>query len=422
MARRETKVLTDVQIRHWIKAGQPLAKADGDGLTFTLSAAGLAAWVLRYRYGGRRAEVTVGRYPDMGLTQARKEAAALRVRINSGENPALIRRREKTAAVAALTVRQLVDDYREKVLPARAAKTRATHEYHLDSFIVPKLGAMHARDVEPGDIIAMIEDAKKRWPTSSLMLNTATRLFAHAAGKRIISVNPCRGIELSAILGVRPPRRQRLMLTENELRTLLQTIDEVGRQNGLMLRILLATGVRSGELCNAEWDEFRLDDALWTIPAGRIKTRASNNSAFAVPLAPAVIAWFTELRGLACGSRYVFPARQAGRRARLDGDGPQAENTMWAALVRYLDSHSDKVRAFTPHDLRSTARSHLRAMGVDRDIAERALNHKLPGMEGIYDKGDYLKERQVALELWARFLNACESGERWNVTPMRKTG
>lgn len=422
MARRESKVLTDVQIRHWIKAGQPIAKADGDGLTFTLSAAGLAAWVLRYRYGSRRAEVTIGRYPDMGLTQARKEAAALRVQINSGDNPALIRRREKTAAVAALTVRQLVDDYRNKVLPARAAKTRATHEYHLDSFILPKLGAMHARDVEPGDIIAMIEDAKKRWPTSSLMLNTATRLFAHAAGKRIVAVNPCRGIELGAILGARPPRRQRLMLTENELRTLLQTIDDVGRQNGLMLRILLATGVRSGELCNAEWDELRLDDALWTIPAGRIKTRSSNNAAFTVPLAPSVVEWFKELRGLAARSRFVFPTRQATRRERLKSDAPQAPNTMSAAIDRYLTTHPGNVRALTPHDLRSTARSHLRAMGIDRDIAERALNHKLPGMEGIYDKGDYLKERRAALELWARFLSVCESGEQWNVTPMRKTG
>ena len=41
--------LTDIQIRAWVKAGQPLAKSDGDGLTFTLSQGGVAAWVLRYR-------------------------------------------------------------------------------------------------------------------------------------------------------------------------------------------------------------------------------------------------------------------------------------------------------------------------------------------------------------------------------------
>ena len=64
---RDKGLLSDLQIRHWIKAGTPLAKADGNGLTFTLSAAGVAGWILRYRHGGRRRELTIGRYPDIGL-------------------------------------------------------------------------------------------------------------------------------------------------------------------------------------------------------------------------------------------------------------------------------------------------------------------------------------------------------------------
>ena len=63
--------LTDVELRNWIKAGQPVAKSDGDGLTFTLSAKGTAAWTLRYRFGGKPKELTLGRYPDMTLTKAR---------------------------------------------------------------------------------------------------------------------------------------------------------------------------------------------------------------------------------------------------------------------------------------------------------------------------------------------------------------
>ncbi|SIT35265.1 Integrase family protein [Paraburkholderia ribeironis] len=420
MAKRESKVLSDTQLRHWVNAGEPVAKSDGDGLTFTLSAAGLAAWVLRYRHGGRRGEITLGRYPDVGLAQARKDAAARRVQIANGENPSLIRRREKTAAVTALTVRQLVEDYRIKVLPAKAEKTRLSHNYHLDVFIGPKLGPMLARDVQAGDIIAMVEDAKKPWPTSALMLNTTNRLFAHAAGKRIITSNPCAGIELSAILGPRPPRRQRLMLTEAELRKLLTSVDTVGRQNGLCLRILLATGVRSSELFKARWSEVNLgEDASWTVPAERIKTRASNNAAFTVPLSAHVVGWLEELKNLAAGSDFVLPARQARRKAEAGGDTHQAENTLWAALNRLFDSPLTGVRRFTPHDMRSTIKSHLRAMGVDRDISERVLNHKLAGVEGVYDKGDYLRERRHALELWSQFLHACETGAEWNVTPLR---
>ena len=67
--------LTDLQIRKWIKAGEPVAKADGDGLTFTLSAKGTAAWVLRYRFGGKGRELTLGRYPDLTLAKARELAA-----------------------------------------------------------------------------------------------------------------------------------------------------------------------------------------------------------------------------------------------------------------------------------------------------------------------------------------------------------
>ena len=76
--------LTDLQIRHWVKAGVPLAKADGGGLTFTLS----AGWILRYSFGGRRRELTIGRYPDIGLAEARGIATLKRAEVQQGRNPA----------------------------------------------------------------------------------------------------------------------------------------------------------------------------------------------------------------------------------------------------------------------------------------------------------------------------------------------
>ncbi|MFC3935740.1 hypothetical protein ACFOW3_14065, partial [Acidovorax facilis] len=76
--------------------------------------------------------------------------------------------------------------------------------------------------------------------------------------------------------------------------------------------------------------------------------------------------------------------------------------------------------SFTPHDTRSTAKSHMKAMGVSNEVSERALNHVLKGMEEIYDQYDYLPERQAALELWAAFLVACEQGLPWTVVPLRR--
>ncbi len=87
--------LTDLQIRHWIKAGETLARADGGGLTFTWSAGGAAGWILRYSHGGGRRELTIGRYPDIGLADARGIATLKRAGIMQGRNPAADKQKAK---------------------------------------------------------------------------------------------------------------------------------------------------------------------------------------------------------------------------------------------------------------------------------------------------------------------------------------
>ena len=118
--------LTDLQIRHWIKAGAPLAKADGGGLTFTLSAGGAAGWVLRYSHGGRRRELTIGRYPDIGLADARGIATIKRAEILQGRNPAADKQKAKATAAKDWTVRELAKDYRAKKLTSLAHSTQVS--------------------------------------------------------------------------------------------------------------------------------------------------------------------------------------------------------------------------------------------------------------------------------------------------------
>jgi hypothetical protein len=117
---RDKGHLTDLQVRHWIKAGKPLAKADGDGLTFTLSADGVAGWILRYRHGGRRRGLTIGRYPDIGLAEARGIATLKRAEVQQGRNPAAEKQKAKAIAARDWTVRHLAKDYRAKKLVSLA--------------------------------------------------------------------------------------------------------------------------------------------------------------------------------------------------------------------------------------------------------------------------------------------------------------
>ena len=111
---RDKGLRSDLQRRHWIKAGTPLANADGNGLTFTLSAAGVAAWTLRYRHGARRRELSIGRYPDIGLADARGIATIKRAEIVQGRNPAADKQKAKATAAKDRTVHEVVKDYRAK--------------------------------------------------------------------------------------------------------------------------------------------------------------------------------------------------------------------------------------------------------------------------------------------------------------------
>lgn len=417
MARRGN-LLDDVQIRRWIAKGEAVARSDGEGLTFTLSASGTAAWVLRYRVAGvRRKELTLGNYPDLTLAAARKLARERRVDVDQGKDPAAEKKVDKMRTKMAWTVRQLIEDYKAKKLttPPLAEGTVYYRKWDLDRVITPKLGSMEVRNVTPADLVHVIESSKRSWTICKRLLTSAKLLFAHACGKRLIDVNPCVGIELTALMGARPPIRKRVMLSEDELRILLKNINDIGIENGLALRILLATCVRSIELAKARWEHVDLEAGTWWVPDESVKTRVG----FLVPVTATVAGWFKELKALAGNSSWVLPARTERRRTRL-GDTHVGKTTLWAAVTRAFGREQIDVRRFTPHDTRSTAKGHMRNMGIPNDITEIALNHALKGMEAVYDVREEIPERRFALEKWAAFIEACEAGRPWNFTPIRR--
>jgi integrase len=415
---KSTYLLDDLQIKHWINQGIAVARSDGEGLTFTLSSSGTATWVLRYRIGaGRRKELTLGNYPDIALSAARKLARQRRAEIDQGKDPAAEKKIEKMRSNMAWTVNNLINDFKEKRLttPPLAEKTVYYRKRDVEHVIKPKLGSMEVRKISPADIVHMLESAKRSWTVSKRILTSTKKLFEHACGKRLIDINPCLGINLTSLMGARPPIRKRVMLTEIELRALLTVIDDIGVENGLAFRILLATCVRSVELTKARWEHINFDLATWWVPDESVKTR----NGFLVPISPNVAGWFLQLKDLAGESPWVLPARTERRRRRL-GETHICNKTLWSAITRAFRRGDIEIRRFTPHDTRSTAKGHMRNMGISREISEIALNHVLPGMEGIYDVREEIPERRHALERWAAFIDACESGRPWNVVRMNK--
>ena len=147
-----------------------------------------------------------------------------------------------------------------------------------------KLGALTVREIEASDVVALIEGSSLTWGESNMLLITTKCLFSHACGKRLINANSCHGSMLSALLGERPPKRQRLMLTREERHVLLNA--GMRKRNALTIRILLATAARSAELDTAKWEHVDLDEARWHIP------KSKTGTAMDIPLAPILAGWF----------------------------------------------------------------------------------------------------------------------------------
>lgn len=400
-------VLNEARLRAWYRAGQALkGKSDGEGLTFTLSKAGTATWVFRYRFAQRQRELTLGNYPDMALAAARIAARAARVKVDQGIDVASEKRTTKQDAARAGSFRQLAADYLERSAGALAEGTRDEWRRYLSKDIVPRIGHLAAAEVTGSDIVTLIERIAERSDSvARKSFSLVTVIFAHGVAKHFVKNNPCAGLKLSAILGQPPSKRSRVMLTEEELRRVLAQLPEIGRKNELALKILLATCVRKSELLRARRSEVDLSAGEWKVPDENSK----EGRGFVVPLAPTVIQWFREMYALDRGSEWAVAGIRKGQH--------MARTTLNVAINRL-----EGLRHFSPHDLRSTARSYLTSqqIGVSLVVAERCLNHSLGGLVAIYDQHDYLAERRCALELWASFLATAEAGIPNNVSAIRR--
>ncbi|MCW5624174.1 MAG: tyrosine-type recombinase/integrase [Burkholderiales bacterium] len=354
-----------------------------------------AKWTLRYRFNGMTRELTLGRYPAMSLGKARQVASWKRTEIEEGIDPlAEKNKRAEMAARANRTFNDLLDDYLAKAGPELAPTTVADLIRQLNKDVRPLLGKRTAREIEPSDVVTVVEKVGKRSKSVARRIyEILSVIFKHGVARAFVPANPMANLSPRAVLGAPPAKRKRLMLTDAELRVVLAASLRMGPVNALALRILLATCVRKSELFLARPEHLDLERGLWTIPDEISKTR----SGYTVPLAPLVVTWFGQLLEIAqlMGNPWVVPGRD---------NGHICVTTINTALTRL----EVDVRRFTPHDLRSTARSHLVKLGVDVLVAERCLNHSLGGLVAIYDQHDYLDERRAALELWARHLESLE--------------
>jgi len=414
--------LTDIQIKAWIKNGEHFeGRSDGDGLYISYRETfAIPIWRLRYKIKGISRWMTMGSYSDLSLADARKQAKELRARVSLGYDVAAEKQERKAEAVGkmeakknAFTAGQLADEYFLKNILGRWKHPNIVRS-RIEKDIKPNIGKIPVDEVKPMHISKMLDNINQRGaPTvANDVLRWTKRMFDYAIKRHMVQFNPASAFDLSDAGGKEEARTR--ALSRDELVILFDAMRKTkgfSSINTLTVSLLLMLGVRKGELVTARISAFDLEANTWKLTTADTKTSAE----IIIPLPKQAVEALRDLIRLADGSEYLLPARQYQDR-RL----PHIhENTLNVALSK-VKANMPGVESFTIHDFRRTARTHLAALGVDSHIAERCLNHKLKGVEGIYNRHDYFEERKEALQKLANFLEACEAGKDWNVTPIRK--
>ena len=390
------------------------ADAGCRGLRLRVEPTGRKVFVWYYQDNGKNRVLTLGRYGDgeecLTLKKARKAL-----------EKAKEKRADGVAVAPAADIPQDVEElaerfYTQRIVPHR--KRPDTVRQILDHDIIPVLGKCKLRSLTTPTVASMVEGVVNRGARTHAgsVLSITKQMFRFAEARGYIERSPAYALDRKD-LGVVDTIRDRHLDAE-EIKALWHALDKAPRmstQVRIGLKILLLTGVRTGELLKARWEQIDFDKGEWFIPEENSKT-----TAWTVPLVPAVRALFHELKEIADGDEDEEPSPwvMAGRT-----DGPITDKVLGRA-VRRLFELKDKdgnpildIPKCRPHDFRRTLRTHLEDLGVEPHISEKCLNHSLGRIERTYNRSTLLEQRREALLKWADYVDLLVT-DRANVVRM----
>lgn len=380
-----------------IAKGSPGRFADGGGLYFVVPKSGSPFWMLRYTANKKRKEMTLGKFGDLSLAEARAEAAIKMKQLRDGLDPLIAKQRANHLQIR--NVDDLFEDWHRGNILRLKHHHIPLRIYTKD--ISPFIGSMKPAEVTPSDIRHILQSiAQSNRPTiANDTLMYCKQLFNHAIKLDLINGNPASAFSVSDAGGVEKSKDRALSFDELSLsfKIFRENSASFTRDNYLACALLISLGVRKGELTEALWKEFDLEKSVWMLP----KNRSKSGVAIDIPLPDLAISWLKELKIRACGSEYVFPSRRQSTKPYMGHDTlNRAISKLFGhepGRAKQPENKMEGIAHFTVHDLRRTCRSLLASLGVPGHVAERCLNHKLKGVEGIYNRYDYFEERRDAL-------------------------
>lgn len=401
------------------------------GLRLRVSADGRRkTLVFMYRQRKKVVRLTLGDWPALSIAEAVQMYGNMMALSAKGDDPrkALPAVRPVSRKTDGFTVQDLADEFKARRLigpdPERPlVKTWPETWRIIERDVLPEFGEREAAAITPRDVVLLLDGIVDR---GALRIANRTRSILVQMFKFGVS----RGlVDASPVVAVEPPAKsasRERILSDAEIKAVWSKLDDAKMLPRLRhsLRLLLVTGQRRSEVALAEWSEFDLKAKTWTIRA----EKAKNGKQHTVPLSPLALEILVELRAdldaaaVVAGvdeegrytGRWLFPSPHWDKGEVID---PKA---VTRAVSRNRDHWS--VPSFTVHDFRRTVRSNLSALGVDRIVAKKVLNHTLDGMDAVYDQHPYTDEKRQALEVWADRLLAITKGKKVKVTPIKRAG
>ncbi len=395
--------LTAVAIKAAKGRAKPYKLTDSDGLHLLVLPSGGRYWRMNYRFLGKQKTSALGVWPEVELADARAKRDEARRLLAKGIDPAAQAKLDKiTASVAATNTFQAVADEwlakieREDLSPVTLKKNR-----WLLSFTYSALGLRPIADICPHELLAVLRtvEVRGRHESAKRIRATCSQVFRYA----IATARADRDVaaDLKGALTVPKVTHRAAITTPIEVGGLLRAIQgfEGHPVTSAALKLLPHVFVRPGELRYAEWADFDLDKAIWTIPPHKTKMRRAHS----VPLSRQALDVIAGIETDAALSPFLFPSLRSVHR-------PMSENTINAALRRMGYAQDE----MTGHGFRAMASTLLNEMGKwNPDAIERQLAHAdNNAVRRAYTRGEYWNERVAMMLDWSNYLDQLRDGAK----------
>ena len=385
--------ISDVKIKASGPRETQYKLADDGGLYLLIKPTGAKLWRFKYRYSGRELALAVGTYPATSLKEARARRDEAKKLLDQGIDPGAEKKRKAVAAMvqANNTFAAVATELLEKLEKDGIAKATKIRNDRCLKQLEADLGKRPISEIQAFEVLAALKKFERRGihETAKRLRAFASRVFRYAIITGRAQHDPAASVGEALV----SPKVKHLaaIIDPKALGDLLRSIETFDKYvtTTLALRLTPHLFVRPGELRHMEWSEVDFENAVWRIPAEKMKMRNEH----VVPLSRQALAILKEARGLGFPSKYVFPSIRTGLR-------PMSENTVNVALRR-LGYSGDEM---TAHGFRSTASTLLNESGKwSPDAIERALAHKGGDrVRAIYHRGAHWDERVRMTAMSAR--------------------